>query len=147
MTEVRDIRETDREAWRRLFHDYGVFYRKDFSDTVLDGVWAWLMDPEHEVCSVVATDDAGSVIGFAHYRQLADTFSAGPAWFLDDLYVDPARRGAGAATALIDAVVERATSDGGGTLRWITDAENETAQRLYDRLATRSTWVTYEKAT
>jgi ribosomal protein S18 acetylase RimI-like enzyme len=87
------------------------------------------------------------VIGFAHYRSLPDTFTAANEWFLDDLYVRPESRGAGAATALIDAVAERAASDGGGKLRWITAADNTTAQSVYDKVATRTTWVTYEKAT
>jgi hypothetical protein len=30
-------------------------------------------------------------------------------------------------------------------LRWITAADNVTAQKLYDRIATRTSWVTYER--
>ena len=154
MTEIRDIREGDHDDWRRLFTEYGVFYETHFSPAVLDGVWAWLMDAESEVCAVVAVDaSTGSaqatdtVIGFAHYRQVPDTFTAGPSWFLDDLYVEPGHRGSGAGAALIDAVAERAASDGGGTLRWITAADNATAQSVYDKLAKRTTWVTYERET
>lgn len=146
MTEIRDIRESDRDDWQRLFTEYGVFYKTDFNERVLDGVWAWLMDAESEVCAVVAVDN-GRAFGFAHYRQLPDTFTAGPAWFLDDLYVEPGHRGSGAGAALIDAVAERAASDGGGTLRWITAADNATAQSVYDKLATKTTWVTYERET
>ena len=57
MTEIRDIGEGDHDSWRRLFTEYGVFYKTDFSDSVLDGVWAWLMDAEADVCAVVAVDD------------------------------------------------------------------------------------------
>lgn len=146
MTEVRDIHEGDRDAWHALFADYGVFYKTDFSEAVLNGVWSWLMDAEADVCAVVAVDRA-EVIGFAHYRQLPDTFTAATEWYLDDLYVRPKSRGSGAATALIEAVSERAASDGGGTLRWITAADNAPAQRVYDRIATRTSWVTYEKQT
>lgn len=146
MTEIRDIREGDQHEWRRLFLEYGVFYKTDFSDAVLDGVWAWLMDAEADVCAVVAVDD-GRAFGFAHYRRLSDTFTAGPAWFLDDLYVEPGHRGSGTGAALIDAVAERAASDGGGTLRWITAADNEAAQSVYNRVATKTSWVTYERET
>jgi GNAT superfamily N-acetyltransferase len=146
VTEIRDIREGDHDDWRRLFTEYGVFYETHFSPAVLDGVWAWLMDAESEVCAVVAVDD-GRAFGFAHYRQQPDTFTAGPAWFLDDLFVEPGHRGSGAGAALIDAVAERAASDGGGTLRWITAADNATAQSVYDRVATKTTWVTYERQT
>ena len=146
MTEIRDIGEGDHDSWRRLFTEYGVFYKTDFSDSVFDGVWAWLMDAEADVCAVVAVDDRRA-FGFAHYRRLPDTFTAGPAWFLDDLYVMPEHRGAGIARSLIERCDATAHAAGGGTLRWITASDNTTAQGLYDKVATRTTWVTYERET
>jgi len=142
---VRAVEAKDRPEWERLFVAYGVFYETVFDADVLDGVWGWLTDDTHEVSALVAVDDSGELVGFAHYRLLADTFTAGPGWNLDDLYVDPSARGLGAATALIDAVAAHAAAHGGGTLRWITAENNHTAQRVYDRVATRATWVTYER--
>ncbi|WP_411699658.1 N-acetyltransferase family protein [Conyzicola sp.] len=150
---VRPIEAKDRSPWERLFVAYGEFYETSFTPDVLDGVWGWLMDATHEVSALVAVADSGDgdpsalLVGFAHYRRQADTFTAAAGWFLDDLYVDASARGTGTATALIDAVAERATLAGGGTLRWITAADNHTAQRVYDRVADRSTWVTYERKT
>ncbi len=141
---IRRIEATDREAWQRLFVDYGVFYETAFGDDVLDGVWAWLMDARHPLTAFVAVHD-GAVKGFAHVREQPDTFTAGPGWFLDDLYVELELRGSGAGTALIEALAAHATAHGGGTLRWITAHDNDRAQRVYDRLATRTSWVTYEK--
>jgi ribosomal protein S18 acetylase RimI-like enzyme len=147
---IRPVAAGDHDAWRALFTAYGVFYETEFSPAVLDGVWAWLMDADHEVSALVAElagGDAGSLVGFAHLRRLHDTFTAGPAWSLDDLYVVPEQRGTGIARALIAACGTTAHEAGGGTLRWITAADNSTAQRLYDTVATRTTWVTYEKET
>ncbi len=143
---IRPIGAADREAWGQLFRDYGVFYETSFDDTVLAGVWTWLMDVAHPVSAFVATD-GGTLVGFAHYRGAPDTFTAADGWFLDDLYVAPSERGKGLATDLIDAVAAACTAQGGGTLRWITAASNTTAQRVYDRIAKRTTWVTYEKET
>ena len=142
---IRPITGSDRVEWARLFVDYGVFYETAFGETVLSGVWRWLMDETHDVSALVAVAADGSLVGFAHYRRLADTFTAATSWNLDDLYVDPAARGEGVATALIEAVADAGSAGGGGTLRWITAAGNETAQRVYDRVATRATWVTYER--
>jgi ribosomal protein S18 acetylase RimI-like enzyme len=147
---IRPIESRDRDDWVRLFTAYGVFYETSFTPRVLDGVWQWLMDAEHEVSALVAEPDGPIgqyLVGFAHLRRLNDTFTAGPSWFLDDLYVVPERRGAGIARALIEACEATAHAAGGGTLRWITASDNTTAQRLYDRVATRATWVTYEKET
>ncbi len=141
---VRTATSSDEARWRELFTAYGVFYETEFSAEVLDGVWAWVMDARHPVTCLLA-ELGGTVVGFAHVRAQPDTFTAGDAWFLDDLYTAPEARGSGAATSLIAAIEQRAAERGGGTLRWITAADNHRAQALYDRLATRSTWVTYEK--
>ena len=141
---IRPVTSDDHEAWRELFRAYGIFYETTISDEVFDGVWAWLMDPGHEVHAIVAERDR-ELVGFAHIRRLWDTFTAGPGWFLDDLYVAPEHRGTGVARALIERGYADAEVAGGGTFRWITAADNETAQLLYDRIATRADWVVYEK--
>ena len=46
--------------------------------------------------------------------------------------------------ALIEFVHARSLEVGTGGLSWITAADNADAQRLYDELATRTSWVTYE---
>ncbi len=146
MVTVRQATNQDRARWRELFTAYGVFYETHFDEGVLDGVWAWILDPGHPVTAFLAEAD-GAVVGFAHVRLQPDTFTAGPGWFLDDLYTDPAYRGSGVGTALLETVAAHARAHGGGTLRWITAADNERAQRVYDRIATRTTWVTYEQET
>ncbi|MER3388940.1 MAG: GNAT family N-acetyltransferase [Microcella sp.] len=143
---IRPASPSDAQRWRELFTAYGVFYETAFDERVLDGVWAWILDPEHPVTAFLAETD-GAVVGFAHMRSHPDTFVAGPGWFLDDLFADPSHRGSGVGTALLEAVAAHAAENGGGTLRWITAADNERAQHVYDRLATRTTWVTYEKET
>ena len=147
---IRPVATRDRAEWEALFAAYGVFYETHFPPAVLDGVWSWLMDAAHPVSALVAeieTADGPRLVGFAHLRALHDTFTAGPGWFLDDLYVMPEQRGHGIARALIAACEATAHEGGGGTLRWITASDNLTAQALYERVATRASWVTYEKET
>lgn len=140
---IRDLATEDRETWRRLFHSYGVFYETEFADDVLDRVWALLLTEGSGIDALVAVDGE-RVVGFAHYRSHPDTFTGGRDWYLDDLFVEPDARGAGHATALIEELASRAA--GGGSLRWITADDNLRAQRVYDRVATRTRWVTYERA-
>lgn len=143
---VRPLELRDAAAWRELFAAYGRFYATEFSDDVLDRVWALLSDPDAGIVALVA-ELGDRVVGIAHARAYPDTFTGGLDWYLDDLYVEEAARGAGAATALIDGVAAVAREQGStGVLRWITAADNERAQRLYDRIATRTGWVTYERA-
>lgn len=140
---IRHIEARDRHQWEALFLAYGVFYETAFTQDIVEGVWEWLMDPVHSLSGFVAEHE-GTVLGFAHLRQQADTFRAGPSWFLDDLFTAPSARGQGVGSALIEALKAHGASHGGGTLRWITAADNHTAQRLYDTLATRTSWVMYE---
>ncbi|MGV3711807.1 N-acetyltransferase family protein [Pseudolysinimonas sp.] len=140
---VRPAAPGDEAAWRGLFRDYGTFYETSFDDAHLDHVWARLLDPGQGVHALVAEVD-GRVVGMAHYRQHPDTFSRGDDWYLDDLFTAPDARGAGVGTALLAHLTELARATGPGTLRWITAADNATAQRVYDRVATKTTWVTYE---
>lgn len=144
--DIRRVLEEDKDDWKRLFKAYGVFYKTTFDDDLMHRVWAWITDDAHAVSALVAVDD-GVVVGFAHYTRLMDTFTAGPEWFLDDLYVEAFARGKGIATALIAGVEKHAAANGGGKIRWITAADNSTAQSVYDKVATRTTWVTYEKRT
>jgi GNAT superfamily N-acetyltransferase len=141
---IRAIQQGDKAQWARLFVAYGVFYETAFTQEIVDAVFARLVDDSPEIEGVVATVD-DRIVGFALYRRLYDTFTAGPGWHLDDLYVDPPARGTGVATDLIEAVTIIARENGGGTVRWITAEDNTTAQSVYNKLATRKTWVTYEK--
>ena len=140
---IRAVAADDHDAWATLFAAYGEFYETTFGTEVIESTWRRLLDPSEGVDAIVAEID-GVVVGFAHYRSHPDTFTLGRDWFLDDLYVDPAARGGGAATALIEHLTQVARQTGPGTLRWITAESNERAQRVYDRVATRTTWVTYE---
>jgi len=140
---VRPIEPRDETVWRELFVAYGVFYETEFTEPQISTVWVWLMDPKHPTKAWVAELD-GEVVGFGHMRTHWDTFTGGPAWFLDDLYTSTAARGHGAGTQIINALRTHADANGGGTISWITADDNVTAQSVYDKLATRQTWVTYE---
>lgn len=138
---VRDITPADHDAWRPLFHAYGVFYETDLPDDVLGHVWSAIRGDA--IRAFVAEQD-GHVVGFAHVRTHVATFSVGEDWYLEDLFVDPTVRGGGVGTAILEHLVKIARYEGGGTLRWVTAESNVTAQRVYDRIAKRTTWVTYE---
>ena len=140
---IRPITSVDHDAWARLFAAYGEFYETSFTSEVIENTWSNLVAVGSGIDAIVAEVE-GAVIGFAHYRSHPDTFSTGRDWFLDDLFVAEEARGSGAATAMIDQLKDFARETGPGTLRWITAASNERAQRVYDRVATKTTWVTYE---
>ena len=141
---IRHVAAGDRAAWDGLYAGYAAFYRVDQTPAMRDRVWGWLMDAGHETEGLVACGPDGTVIGLAHYRAFARPLSASAGGFLDDLFVDPAARGSGAAEALIAALRGIGTARGWTVIRWITAADNTRARRLYDRVAAETSWVTYD---
>lgn len=140
---IRALAPEDRAAWERLFKGYADFYKVEQTAEMRDTVWGWLQDPAHGSNCLVAELD-GTLVGFTHYRPFASTLRAINNGFLDDLFVDPATRGSGAAQALIDAVAAKGRENGWGVIRWITAEDNYRARGVYDRVATRTPWVTYD---
>jgi GNAT superfamily N-acetyltransferase len=65
----------------------------------------------------------------------------GTSGFLDDLFVDPARRGSGAADALLAALARIAAEEGWATVRWNTAENNYRARAVYDRHAARTVFL------
>ena len=146
MSTVRIVLPEERHYpdWRRLYQGYAEFYAVPMDDAIAGRLWGWIQDPAVEVEARLAEDGSGRAIGLAHFRRMARPLSASWAGFLDDLFVDPAHRGGGVGELLIDAVVEVARERGWTVLRWITAEDNDRARALYDRVATKTKWVTYE---
>jgi GNAT superfamily N-acetyltransferase len=143
-TEIRPAGDDDFFGWLPLFDAYCRFYETDLDDAKALIVWNWLRDEANPLQALLAVDEEGTPIGLAHYRSAPQTLTASVGIVLDDLFVDEAHRRSGVARALIEHVRERAAELGTGGVSWVTAADNAEAQRLYDELATRTTWVTYE---
>jgi ribosomal protein S18 acetylase RimI-like enzyme len=141
---IRPIKQSDREDWDLLYKGYADFYKVSQTPEMRDNVWSWLMDQSKEVYGFVAENGDGKLIGLTHFRSYARPLSASIGGFLDDLFVDPNARGSGAAEALIDAVKAEGQRRGWTVIRWITADDNYRARGLYDRLAERTKWVTYD---
>jgi GNAT superfamily N-acetyltransferase len=132
----------DRARWERLFEGYAAFYAVPLAAADLDRVWSWIHDPARETRCLLARDADGVPVGLAHYRAY-DSPLRGTSGFLDDLFVDPARRGTGAADALLAELRRIAAAEGWSTVRWNTAENNYRARAVYDRHAERTVFLTY----
>lgn len=133
----------DKPAWENLYKGYAEFYGVTQTPQMRDRVWGWITDPAHDVKCFVAEAE-GALIGLTHFRPFFSPLSANVKGFLDDLFVDPATRGSGAAQLLIDAVSAHGRAHGWAVIRWITADDNYRARGVYDRVATRTGWITYD---
>ena len=140
---IRRPEAGDFAAWARLYAGYAAFYGVEQTEGMRARVWSWIHDPGHEVQGLVA-EVGGALVGLAHFRAFARPLSASVGGFLDDLFVDPEARGSGAAKALIGAVEAEGRKRGWTVIRWITAENNYRARGVYDQVATRTPWVTYD---
>lgn len=135
---------SDEPAWRELYRGYREFYGVPADESKIDTVWAWLGDEAHETHGFVAVDEEGHLGGLAHVRRFARPLSATMGLYLDDLFSAPDVRGGGAGRALLLHLGEYARQSGLSVVRWITAEDNTTARRVYDAVATQTSWVTYD---
>lgn len=142
--QVRPLGDKDFFPWLDLFGGYSEFYKSEFTDEKALTVWSWIIDKNHPLEGAVALNDDNEMIGFAHYREVPRTLTADRGLFLDDLFVAEDARHSGAGRALIEFTKDFARQKKITQVQLVTAADNETAQKLYDDVGTRTDWVTYE---
>lgn len=143
---IRPILAGDYEAWLPLWNGYNAFYGRvgptALSIEITRTTWARFFDPEEPVHALVAECN-GELLGLAHYLYHRSTISISPVCYLQDLFTTESARGRGVATALIQAVYAEARRAHASRVYWQTHETNETAQRLYNKLAERSGFIVY----
>jgi GNAT superfamily N-acetyltransferase len=128
--------------WNLLYAAYAEYYKVEQSQEMRDRTWGWIM--EGRVICLMALNEEGRPVGFAHIREFLRPLSATVAGFLDDLFVDPSERGGGAVDQLFSAASALGRERGWSVIRWITRDDNYRARSVYDRIATRTNWITYD---
>jgi len=141
---VRPLESKDEASWRELWAGYLSFYDvSDLDPKTTTHTWGMLTGPREDVFGWIAELD-GLAVGYVHCVLHANTWSTKPVCYLEDLYVDASARGQGAGEALIKAVTTRQNADNWHKVYWRTGEDNLTAQSLYNKLAKRIEFLTYE---
>jgi GNAT superfamily N-acetyltransferase len=142
---IRPLTQADKDAWRRMWTAYLEFYETSVSETVYETSFARLLsDGAGEYKALVAEQD-GQLVGLAHFLYHRFMWTVEDTCYLMDLFTVPNQRGKGIGRALITAVHDRAKQDGVPTTYWNTQETNYKGRMLYDQLATKVPFVTYEK--
>lgn len=142
---IRSVNEADRAAWDVLWQGYLAFYKVTLEPSVTEATWRRLIDPTEDMHALGAIDGTGAMTGIVHYLYHPVTWSIAPRCYLEDLYVAGAARGTGAGRALIEAVYAAADARGADQVYWLTQADNDTARRLYDRIGRPTPFVKYQR--
>ncbi len=143
---IRPITAEDWTQWLPLWDGYNRFYGR--ADTtalpaeITRNTFARFLDAREPVHALVA-EEGGHLIGLTHYLFHLSTISIAPTCYLQDLFTSEAARGKGVGRALITAVHEQARLAGAARLYWQTHESNQTAMKLYDKVAQRSGFLVY----
>jgi GNAT superfamily N-acetyltransferase len=86
------------------------------------------------VVAEALVDGKRQVVAFALYFTNFSTFLAQPGLYLEDLYVQPACRGAGIGKALLSHLGALAVARGYGRFEWSVLDWNENAIRFYEKM-------------
>ncbi|MGJ8529904.1 GNAT family N-acetyltransferase [Maritalea sp.] len=141
---VRVLLQSDREKWGELYIAYARFYNSTQTEEMRESVWKWLHGDEENLFGLAAIDDKDKIVGIAHCRTFLRPLAANTGLFLDDLFVDPESRGSGAAEALIAHIRQLAAEKEYAIVRWNTADNNYRARGLYDHVARKTDWLTYD---
>lgn len=89
---------------------------------------------ERPVVESVVAESAEQIVGFALFFTNFSTFLAKPGLYLEDLYVQPAFRGAGIGKALLSHLGALAVARDYGRFEWSVLDWNENAIRFYEKM-------------
>jgi ribosomal protein S18 acetylase RimI-like enzyme len=144
MLTVNYVAQQDRTQWQTLYHGYAEFYRVPMNTEILNTVWGWIHDESDPFFGLIAKDQDGIALGFMHCREMASPLRGALVGFLDDLFVAPDARGRGVVEALYESLGDLARERSWPFVRWMTAEDNDRARAVYDRVAEKTEWVTYQ---
>lgn len=142
---IRPVLARDKPDWVRLWTAYLAFYETTLPAAVFDISFDRLLGDDPQDFNGLMALQNDTPIGLAHYLFHRHGWSVENTCYLQDLYVDPERRGTGAGRALIEAVYAQADAAGAPSVYWMTQDSNATARQLYDRVGELTPFIKYKR--
>lgn len=143
---IRPLRVSDRDAWAGLWTAYLEFYGTSVPDAVYASTFDRLIGDDPQDYSALVAEVDGTLVGLTHFLFHRHCWRVENTCYLQDLYADPTVRGTGIGRKLIEGVYAAADVAGAPSVYWMTQDDNVTAQKLYDRIATKTNFIKYARA-
>jgi GNAT superfamily N-acetyltransferase len=142
---VRPLQQSDETEWRTLWTVYLQFYETSVPEQVYVTTFGRLVDPDVPAQFGLIAEADGQAIGLVHVILHPHNWRVEDVCYLQDLYVVPEARGTGAGRSLIEAVYAAADANGTPSVYWLTQDFNMSARQLYDRIATVTPFIKYQR--
>ncbi|GIT90600.1 GCN5 family N-acetyltransferase [Jannaschia pagri] len=140
---LRAIGPADRAVWTPLWRAYLAFYDTVLPTDAYDAAFAQLLSDDPAAFRGFLAWRGDTALGLVHYVMHPHMWQPAGTCYLQDLYTAPEARGQGIARRLIDAVSAAAKTQGVASVYWMTQQDNATARRLYDRVGTLTPFIKY----
>ncbi|MDC0670869.1 GNAT family N-acetyltransferase [Nannocystis radixulma] len=130
----------------RLIVDLATYEREpDAVVVTVDELRAQLAAERPPFECLLAEDDDGAVVGFALYFHNYSTWRGRPGLYLEDLFVEPSRRGRGIGKQLLVRLAQLAVERGCARMEWAVLDWNTPAIGFYESLGARavSEWTIF----
>lgn len=142
---VRPLRAEDQTQWSEMWTAYLEFYETGVAPEVYDSTFARLLGDDPRDFSAFVAEQGDRLVGLTHFLFHRHAWKIEDVCYLQDLYARPDCRGTGVGRALIEAVYDAADKNGTPAVYWLTQDFNETARKLYDRIANETPFIRYQR--
>jgi len=142
---IRPLAANDFAQWSDLWRQYLEFYQSSVPQTVYETTFDRLIDAKNTAQNALVADQAGTLVGLVHFIYHPHNWRVENVCYLQDLFTAPNTRGQGVGRALIQSVYDLADKNGTPSVYWLTQDFNKTARQLYDRIATQTPFIKYQR--
>lgn len=142
---IRDARPDDAGTILRFITDLAIFEKAGHEVEATVESLTQSIFGEGSVTRAAILERDGAPAGFAIWFYNYSTWQGRKGLYLEDLYVDPAHRGAGAGKVLLRHLARIAVQEGCGRFEWSVLDWNEPAIRVYDAIGAepQNEWIRY----
>lgn len=145
MISIQPLQHLHFNQWLALWQSYLKFYKTEMSRIQSITSWNKITNPAQQDLFGFGIFKEDQLVGFVHLVSHPSTWTSLPYCYLQDLYVDENYRQQGLARQLIEYVYAYCQEDF-VRVYWLTHETNQTAQYLYDRIASKTGFIQYKKS-
>ena len=134
---IRAAAAADVDDLLRLIHELAVYEKLEHMAVGTPPMLREALFGSRPSCEALMAQAGGRSVGFALFFTTFSTFLCKPGLYLEDLFVEPAHRGAGIGKALLRRLAALALERGCGRFEWRVLDWNEPSIRFYESLGAR----------